>query len=199
MEGVGSTRGDDARLPFLTLEGCAMLDALILVGVAITLLKGVDFVIRPHQRKAIQEFLEDMTLRIDTFNFRDISGKFGTPEAYFASLFSHTSSSYSLSWLYWLSRPHNGNREASSMKLLGRKGLPTPRRRYLVCDALCGLEMAAARDYALRSGCRKKSCSHRPALSGPPSCGLRFPFPRIKRHRKSRSIIRTHESRCFVV
>ena len=60
-----------------------MLDALILLGVAITLLKGVDFVIRPHQRKAIQEFLEDMTLRIDTFNFRDISGKFGTPEALF--------------------------------------------------------------------------------------------------------------------
>jgi hypothetical protein len=58
-------------------------EILINVGVALGFLKGAELLFRIHQKKAIQEFLEDMTLRLDDLDFKEISRRMVTPEAQF--------------------------------------------------------------------------------------------------------------------
>jgi hypothetical protein len=59
------------------------LNIAIMLGIALTLLKGADLLLRPHQRRAIQIFLEDVTLRLDQIDFKEIAHRMTTPEAQF--------------------------------------------------------------------------------------------------------------------
>jgi hypothetical protein len=50
-------------------------------ALVLAFLKGGDLILRSHQKKAVQAFLEDMTLRVDDLNFKQISQRMTTPEA----------------------------------------------------------------------------------------------------------------------
>jgi hypothetical protein len=53
------------------------------IAVALALLKAGDVVLRLHQKKAVQSFFEDMTLRIDDLDFKTISQRMSSQEAQF--------------------------------------------------------------------------------------------------------------------
>jgi hypothetical protein len=59
-------------------------EVIINVVVVLGFLKGAELLLRIQQKKAVQEFLEDMTLRLDDVDFKEISRRMATPEALFA-------------------------------------------------------------------------------------------------------------------
>jgi hypothetical protein len=50
-----------------------IIDVGILIGIMLSVLNGFDFIVRPHQKKIIQDFLEDTTLWLDYLYTPDLS------------------------------------------------------------------------------------------------------------------------------
>jgi hypothetical protein len=57
----------------------ALIDIGIAIGISLSLLKGVDFLIRPSQREQIQRFFEELTLWIDDLSVKTISVRLKEP------------------------------------------------------------------------------------------------------------------------
>lgn len=60
-----------------------LLDIALTFTLALGFLKGADLLFRPHQRKAAQAFVDDLTLRMSDLDFRELAKRLGTPEAQF--------------------------------------------------------------------------------------------------------------------
>src|SRR4051812_30013818 len=74
-----------------------LLDIGLLVGALLSILNGVELVVRPHQRKQIQEFFENMTLWLDYVTVPDLKNRLTDPGVYI--LLSVT---VSVSWLLFI-------------------------------------------------------------------------------------------------